>query len=823
MTISNGRNSFNADWMFKHYNTDRNGKVYEKTNWRKIQIPHDWSIEKGFDKELGEGNTGFLTGGLGFYKKEFTIDDVENKIVYIHFDGVYNHSECLLNGTKLGYHPYGYSPFYYRLDEHLTNGNNVLEINVDRTRYLDSRWYAGSGIYRNVEIQVLDKIHIPVWGTFITTKDITNNKANIQIDYDLANYYNDQEQVELTFKIVDSNNNLIYEKQEQIQAQKGTHKHKHEFSLDNPKLWHIHNGVIYTSTIEITKDNKIIDSYETKFGIRKFHFDPDKGFYLNDQNMKIKGICLHHEAGLVGSAVPKDVWRRRLLKLQILGCNAIRMAHNPSSTELLDLCDEMGFLVQDEFFDEWDRAKDKRQNMENTHDDYLSEGYAKDFLKWSETDITNTVLSHKNHPSIFQWSIGNEIEWSYNRFRKASGYPFSGFYFNQEFGQEYYWDQTPYSIEEIRHELSTFEKETHDLGETAKRLSKCVKSLDNTRLVIANSVLPSASFEGGFTDELDVVGLSYRAVMYDYLKEHYPNKIIMGTENWVQYHEWKAVLDRDFVSGLFLWTGIDYVGETREWPHKLTKSGMIDIAGFEGPSYYMYKSLWQNEPSIHITTQSEDQSIFQQQEDHIVEKENINWKRLKWIWHKVNKHWNYNDNEKTIVEVYSNCDEVELFLNDNSLGKKKLQDFEDHIYKWAVPFSKGELKAVGSKNGKSTTYKIATSGKPTKIQLSSDKDILHKNTKECSHITIRLLDDQNNRVYNQEEELLFTINGNIRKLGLDNGSDTNVQSPLDNTVTTENGKALLILQESSISNVANIKVQLKSNQDCSNTIKITVK
>ncbi|MGS0523886.1 glycoside hydrolase family 2 TIM barrel-domain containing protein [Zobellia nedashkovskayae] len=288
--------------------------------------------------------------------------------------------------------------------------------------------------------------------------------------------------------------------------------------------------------------------------------------------MKIKGVCLHHDGGMVGAAVPDDVWRRRLTKLKKAGCNAIRISHNPGSEAFLNLCDEMGFLVQDEFFDEWDNPKDKRKNMNEQSVDYVTRGYTEHFQEWAEKDLKNTILAHRNHPSIIQWSIGNEIEWTYPRNTDATG-----FFNNMGWQGNYFFSEPPFTPEQIKEQLKTLPKEKYDIGKTAQKLAKWTKELDTTRYVTANCILPSASHLSGYTDALDVVGYSYRRVIYDYGHKNYPNEVIMGTENLPQWHEWKAVMERPFISGLFLWTGIDYMGESNGgWPKKGTNSGLLN-------------------------------------------------------------------------------------------------------------------------------------------------------------------------------------------------------------------------------------------------------
>ena len=558
---------FNFDWKFSLSNDSNSFSIdYNDKNWEKIDLPHDWSVEASFDTLNGEGCSGYLPGGIGWYRKEFTLSPENNQKIYILFDGVYNHSEVWINGHRLGYHPYGYTPFYYDLTPYLYDEykKNIIAVKVDHSRYADSRWYAGSGIYRNLKLITTDKLHIPIWGSFVTTPQVSESEAEIALAISLKNDYTTEESVLVRTKILNpsgkvvaesSSNHIISSQYEEIIKQ--------GLKINQPQLWSTERPAMYQASITVWIDNKMVDSYTTLFGIRKFRFDPEKGFFLNDKNIKIKGVCLHHDAGLVGAAVPKGVWRRRLQALKDGGCNAIRISHNPASEELLDLCDEMGFLVQDEFFDEWDFPKDKRLNMYERHDDYISRGSAEYFQEYAEKDLKTTVLAHRNHPSVFQWSIGNEIEWTYPRNR-----PSTGFFDNMSWSGNYFWSQPPYSPQKIKSVYDSLPKLEYQIENTALKLAGWTKQMDTTRPVIANCILPSASFETGYADALDIVGFSYRRVMYDYAKKYYPNKVIMGTENVGQWHEWKAIEERPFISGTFLWTGIDYMGEAHHRKRK---------------------------------------------------------------------------------------------------------------------------------------------------------------------------------------------------------------------------------------------------------------
>ncbi len=816
-----GSHDFNFNWKFKLLEIT-SGKDFKKyKDWTEVNLPHDWSVHFSFDKDKGEGATGYLPGGMGTYKKDFTLDS-KNTTTYILFDGVYNNSDVYINDKHLGFHPYGYTPFYFDISEHLkSDEQNTIKVNIDRSRYVDSRWYTGSGIYRNVELIRKNNLHVPIWGIFVTTPSISTEEASVNIAYSVKNKYETTQKFDVHIEIYDDKGTVITEQQYQHSVlANGENSMAGTLEISKPYLWGIDAPRTYKAKISLLQNDKVIDENVVDFGVRSIKFDTEKGFFLNGENKRIKGVCLHHDGGLVGAAVPKDVWRRRLETLRAGGCNAIRISHNPASEEFLDLCDEMGFLVQDEFFDEWDNPKDKRLNMNERSVDSISRGYVEHFQEWAESDLKSTMLAHRNHPSIIQWSIGNEIEWTYPRNQDATG-----FFNNMSWEGDYFWEEPPYTPEKIKEKLETLPKRKYDIGVTANKLAKWTRELDTTRYIIANCILPSASHLSGYTDALDMVGYSYRRVLYDYGHKNYPDKPIMGTENVAQWHEWKAIMERPFISGTFLWTGIDYMGESNgQWPRKATPSGILNVAGFEKPSYHMMKTLWDETPHIFIATQRLDKSIFKADEKTglPVERNKDAWKHVLWIWHNVNEYWNYNENEKVVVEAYSNCEEVELFLNDTSFGTRYLKDFEDRIYKWIVPYNDGTLKLQGKRNGKVVeTQYLKTAGEPQNIVLTTDRTILTADGYSVAHIIAQLVDANGNPVKHLNKEVVFNVDGDVTVLGVDNGSSSSVQDYQSNKVTTDKGRCILILQSQRKKD--KIKISATSDSLKSNALKIDIK
>ncbi|MGV8897114.1 MAG: glycoside hydrolase family 2 TIM barrel-domain containing protein [Rhodoglobus sp.] len=743
---------------------EASARHYDDSDWRRVAVPHDWSAEEPFDSSL-EGATGYLPGGIGWYRATFSTPDSPE--VYLMFDGVYNNVTVYLNGELLGEHPYGYTPFFYHVSGRLLPGDNVLAVRVDHSRYSDSRWYTGSGIYRSVELVSAAPTHVAPWGVFVTTPGVMDMAARVLVQTDVVGSL---DSAVLTTRILDANDVCVAQSEDAAQQ-----RTSQELTVLRPDLWSVDTPHLYRVTSTVSVAGELVDEVSTRVGLRTIRFDAREGFFLNGERTVIKGVCLHHDAGCVGAAVPRDVWRRRLTTLRTAGVNAIRTSHNPASQEFLNLCDDMGFLVQEEFFDEWDTPKDKRKNTNEKSVDFITRGYTEHFHEWAERDLAAAIVAHRNHPSIIQWSIGNEIEWTYPRNADATGF------FDADWSGNYFWDQPPHSREQIRNLLGSLPRGEYDIGETAQRLAAWTRSLDATRPVIANCILPSASYESGYADALDVIGFSYRRVMYDYGHEHYPDLPIMGTENLPQWHEWKSILERPFVAGVFLWTGIDYLGEADgQWPTTTTASGLLDRAGFEKTSFHMMKSLWNDQPHIHLTTQTVLKSPYELDPDDCLlrEEDPTAWERKLWVWHDVNTHWNYRQGELIAVEVYSNCDSVELLLNGESLGAKSLDEFDDHIFKWAVPFVAGNLVA----RGVSASDALATAGAPASVDLVVDG---------C-HVIAQVLDSNGRPVKHLEVDLEIDVVG-ATLLGADNGSPSSTQDFSERRITTSQGRALVVV------------------------------
>ncbi len=791
---------FNKNWKFT---LDKNVEAPHilstcDCEWRTVDTPHDWSIEFDFDREKGNGATAYLLGGIGWYRKHFvTTPEMDKKDVIINFDGIYNRSHVYCNGNLISFHAYGFTPKLYDVTKFLNpvGEDNVIAVKVDHSRFIDSRTYTGSGLYRKVAMEILPKTRIPVWGTFITTSDNLKEVAKANLEIKVENNSLKSSVANISTMILDKEGNVVASAEtNEISLSAGEMQTVNQtFEVKNPILWKIHNCYKYKAVTKVEVKGENVQRVETDFGFREFYFDKDKGFFFNGEHTYIKGVCLHMDAAPVGTAVPNDVWINRLTTLKNGGCNAIRTAHNPVSEEFLDLCDEMGFLVQEEFYDEWDFPKSKKHNC--TQDiatyDYYEEPYCEYFRKEAREELQTVILRDRNHPCIFQWSIGNEIEWTYRKNVDATGY------FGAHTSGNYFWTLPPFSKEKIRENIKNLPEEEFEMGKTAKKLVRWTKELDTTRAVVANMLFPSCSYECGYADDLDVCGFSYRQVMYDYAYQNYPQPI-MGTENVPQWQEWKQVLDKQYVAGVFLWSGIDYLGEAGHhggsWPQKSTLSGMISCAGYPKGAYFMFKGLWTDEPSIHIETQTLEKSLYDLKDGKAVEKVEGSWKTRLWAWQDVNPYYNYADGEKVAVEVYSNCETVSLYQDGNLVGTQKLTDNDDRVYKWIVDYKAGEIKAVGEKNGVTVEEKMITAKTASKAVMTADKTSLTSDYDCVSHVTLQMLDENDNPVKHIEKSFTFEIEGCGKLVAVDNGDVFSVQKFQNDTLTTYLGRGLILVR-----------------------------
>lgn len=772
-------NNFNCEWLFCENETleieDINYDTLEK--FTKIDLPHDWSIYKDFNQNsLSRNEGGLLDGGIAWYVKEFEVtDELANKNITIRFGAIYMDSYIYVNGTLVGNYPFGYNTFSYDLTDYLIHGKNTIAIKVIN-RQPSSRWYSGSGIYRNVDIILTEKIHIKENSIIIKTPELDKNNTKTTIDFILANRSNFDETVKYKLDIY-FNEEIVktIENTADILAENEINLLE-EYSLDEVKLWDTENPNLYYVHIQILLDENIIDEDFESYGYRYFDWSNRDGFFLNGKHVKIHGVCLHHDNGALGAELYPQADKRKLEIMKSMGVNAIRTAHNPQSREFIKLCDELGLLVQEEAFDTWHGNRKKDYDYNRFFNKLATHPQAKDNETWAEFDIKQMVRRDINSPSIFMWSIGNEIG---------------------ETDHSYGIDQ-------------------------AEKLMRWVKEVDQTRYVTIgeNKFSWSKNLEANhakIADKIDIVGLNYAEGNADYLHENKPQWKIYGAETSSAvksrgiYYEpqkldniatgnsdkanrayqmsdygndrvgwgktamdsWIFDRDRKYYAGQFIWTGFDYIGEPTPWhneenlgaPVKSSFFGIVDTAGLAKNDFYMYKSQWieaDKEPVLKILPHwnFEDLELLSKQGTDLKRSDNI-----------------------IPVRVYSNIKEVELFLDGKSLGKKNFNtkttaygleylegNSERELFlEWLVPFEKGELLAVGYKNGKIIKKDIVkTAGSANKIKLSLEKNQYQLN--DLAYIRFDICDEEGNIVPTAQNEVEFISSDNATIIGVDNGN-----------------------------------------------------
>ena len=806
----NRRQDFTADWTF-HLGDDSAASRpdYDDTAWRILHLPHDWAIEGEFSKDNPSGTGGgALPGGIGWYRKTFTVDKAdEGKRLYIDFDGVYMNSEVFINGHSLGVRPYGYVSFSYDLTPHIKwGGKNVVAVRVDNAEQPNSRWYSGCGIYRNVWLTKLNPVHIAQWGTFITVQDVSKNSARLnirtKIQYDAAAQLQDSVKqadgtyvvfdseivsladVVLQSRLMDAEGNVVDEVASELQVIPACpNEIEQEIVVKNPNLWSVNTPYIYkVNSILIDKTtSKVLDNYCTNTGIRTFRFDVQKGFILNGERLKINGVCMHHDLGCLGAAVNIRAIERQLEILQEMGCNGIRCSHNPPSPELLDLCDRMGFIVMDETFDMWRKRK-------TVHD------YSRYFNEWHERDLTDLILRDRNHPSVFIWSIGNEVleQWSD---AKADTLTLEQANLILNFG----------------HDQSMLAKE----GEMSvnslltKKLADMVKALDSTRPVTAGCNEPNPNNHLFRSGALDLIGFNYHDDWFAGVPEKFPGKPFIVAESvsalmtrgyyrmpsdetvicperwdkpyfddsfscssydnchvpWGNSHEgtMRHVKNNDFISGQYVWTGFDYLGEPTPygWPARSSYFGIVDLAGFPKDVYYLYQSEWHPEKKVlHLFP-----------------------------------HWNWAPGQDIDMwAYYNNADEVELFVNGESQGVRTKGKDDFHVV-WRVKYEPGVVKVVSRKDGKTVLEKeIHTAGEPAQIRLKADRNEIKSDGRDLSFVTVEVLDKDGNLCPNADNQIMFDVQGAGFIAGVDNGSPVSMEKFKADHRKAFYGKCLVVVQ-----------------------------
>ena len=744
------RQNFDNGWRFVLADSAQMSKTdYHDTHWRALNLPHDWAVEGDFlcSNPSGAGG-GALPGGIGWYRKTFNLQKKQGECYFIEFDGVYMNARVYINGKEVGYRPYGYSSFEYDITPYLIAGRNVVAVRVDNSDQPNSRWYSGCGIYRHVWFTKTADVHVKHWGVHV----VANPDGRISVTADV-------ESQGKAYKV----RNQVFDAQGRAVGLK----------VRRPHLWSVDDPYIYKVRTQVLVGGKVVDEVWTNTGFRSFRFDAKTGFWLNGKNMKLNGVCEHHDFGCLGAVVNEDAMHRKLVRLKEMGVNAIRSSHNPPAPELLNMCDTMGLIVMDESFDMWHRRK--------TQNDY-----ARFFDEWHERDLADLILRDRNHPSILMWSIGNEVleQWSSA-------------------------DADTLTLEQANlilnagHDASTLAKDGETSVNTllADHLADIVRRYDTTRPITAGCNEPSPNnhlFKG---KALDIVGFNYHHQWIKDVPKNFPGRPFIMTESvsalqttgfytmpsdsvikapkewWLPYtdpsfkcssydnmhaswsstHEetWDVVKHTPYVGGQFIWTGFDYIGEPTpySYPARSSYFGIIDLAGQPKDVYYMYQSEWTNRPVLHLFP-----------------------------------HWNWLDGEQIDMWCYYNqADEVELYINSKSQGVRRKADSHQYHVMWRVTFEPGEVKVVARKDGKEVRQQtIHTAGQPHHLQLSIDYQ--GKNT---TFVKVEVVDENGNRCPWAENQVFFDTDATI--IGVDNGNQTSLERFKDNKRKAFFGRCFVVL------------------------------
>jgi beta-galactosidase len=757
--------------------TQRN---FDDRSWRQLDLPHDWGIEGPFKQEY-PGETGKLPWwGVGWYRRHLTVSASERgKQISLDIDGAMAYASVWLNGRFVGGWPYGYASFELDLTPYIEfGGDNVISIRLDNPPD-SSRWYPGGGIYRNVWLVKTAPVHVGHWGTFVTTTDVSQSAATVNLNASVDNNSASSANVSVKTQIYELVNGQKTSKPVSSSAPMGitiaggaTESHTTKLSVFNPKLWNLQKPNLYTAVTTVEQNGKAIDSYETVFGIRTIKFDVDKGFFLNGERVRINGVCDHHDLGPLGAAINMRALERQIELLKEMGVNAIRTSHNPPAPELLELCDRMGILVMDEAFDAWRRAKKKND-------------YHLLFDDWHEKDLRAQVRRDRNHPSVILWSIGNEIGEQSNA-------------------------------------------EGHKL---AAELTAIVHQQDLTRPVTAGANNPNSGYNG-FQKTVDVFGVNYKPTEYGKLRQANSALPIFASEtastvssrgdyffpvledkaqgradfqvssydlyapSWAfpPDTEFRGLDQFPFAAGEFVWTGFDYLGEPTPYggdsrrmltftdaaeqarkaqelkdsgqikvPSRSSYFGIIDLCGFKKDRFYIYQARWRPDfPMAHILP-----------------------------------HWNWPERvgQVTPVHVYSSGDEAELFLNGRSLGRKRRAQYEYRLRWDDVIYEPGELKVIAYKDGKRWAEdSMKTTGPAVKLALQADRPTVKADGRDLSFVTVTIADKNGLLVPRSKNRIRFTLSGPGEIVAVDNGDATNLESFQAKERNAFNGLCLVVVR-----------------------------
>jgi beta-galactosidase len=743
---------FDYNWKFYLGDTvTARLKDFNDMAWRSLDLPHDWSIEGLINPKNPTGNAGgFFPTGIGWYRKTFKApEEWKGKKISIYFEGVYMNSEVFINGKSLGVYPYGYSSFTYELTPYLQfNKENIIAVRVDNSQQVDCRWYSGSGIYRHVWMMVDNPVHVAQWGVGISTPDVSSKKAIVLVKTLVKNETSSLQNVVLKTQLFDSNSNGAGDNQTNVELAANSEKEVTQtINVSNPLLWSIVTPSLYIAQIQVIKDKQVVDVTKTNFGIRSIKFTAENGFLLNGKAMKINGGCVHHDNGCLGAAAFDRAEERKIELIKSAGFNAVRTSHNPPSEAFLDACDKLGLLVMDESFDCWKIGK-------NNND------YSKYFDQWWQRDLEAMVLRDRNHPSIFMWSIGNEIP----------------------------------------------ERKELQAVETAKMLANAIKKIDDSRPV--TSAIVGWGDDWTVFDPLmavhDVAGYNYHlsSAPADHLRV--PSRVIVHTESYPRdaFANWKLVQENNCVIGDFVWTAMDYLGESsigrwyysgevpgQHWEHDFfpwhgAYCGDIDLIGLRKPISHYRSMLYNNTEKLYMAVREPNPEPLEIKET---------WWSVWPTWESWT--WPGFEGKNIQVEVYSKYPKVRLYLNNKLIGEQLTTSEQQFKATFTVPYSTGLLKAVGIENDKEIESTILqTSGDAAKIKLTPDRQEILANGQDLSFVTVEITDKDGIIQPNASNRLQFKVEGAGTIAGVDNANIKDTDPYVSNTRKAWKGKVLVVIK-----------------------------
>lgn len=728
-----------------------NANDFNDESWRKLHLPHDWSIEgKVHPKNPTGGSGGYFPAGVGWYRKTFNVpSEWEAKNVSIYFEGVYMNSEVFINGKSLGVYPYGYSSFSYDLTPYLNFGKeNVIAVRVDNSQQMNSRWYSGSGIYRHVWMMVTDAVHVVHWGVAVSTPVLNEKKATVLVKTKVKNETSSTQRVVVKTILWNKNSKNSGNAQVKIELPaNGEREITQTIQVSDPMLWTPETPHLYQARVQVIKDKKVLDDTKTDFGIRSIKFNVEDGFQLNGKTVKLNGGCVHHDNGCLGAAAYDRAEERKVELLKAGGFNAVRTSHNPPSEAFLNACDRLGLLVMDESFDCWKIGKNKND-------------YSKYFNLWWKQDLEAMILRDRNHPSIIMWSIGNEIP---------------------ERGE-------PSAIE------------------TAKMLVQAIKKIDTTR-PITSAIVGNGKDWAKFDTLMevhDVAGYNYHLHSAPNDFKRVPSRIIVHTESYPKdaFANWKLVQENNYIIGDFVWTAMDYLGESgigrfyysgdvpgEHWendffPWHGAYCGDIDLIGWRKPISHYRSMLYNGKEKLYMAVREPAPEPLEIKET---------WWSVWPTW----ESWTWPDFEgKTMpVEVYSKYPKVRLYLNDKLIGEKSTSAAQEYKTTFIVPYTEGILKAVAVDNEKEIEYTILqTAGDAAKIKLTADRNEIFANGQDLSYIAVEITDKAGIPQPNSSNRLNFKIDGPGVIAGVDNANLKDWDQYTANTRKVWKGKALVVIK-----------------------------